>query len=322
MRVLDKLGYDIGVRAVCDLGYKDMGPLNFGTANYLADHLADDSERTEPMTIPERELVALATLRDHIAADPSAPQFQLIAMDSPHYNYYWPEGFQVIHRNCANNIPTNLRPSGEVVGGVVRRYENSVHWIDAAVEEFVNFLKVQGRYEDSVIIITGDHGEEFQEEGSWFHCSSLNRFQTEVPILIKWPAWTGDEPAHQNVSHLDVMPSLLELIGLEPKFYEQLSGQSLLRYPEGPREVVISTVHRGETGIGLCLIRGDRKAKFAFGGAWSTRPPGALHVVSYTDLFDQPYDYRAELGERTHTEYIKEEFPTATGRFFGQFEKD
>ena len=84
--------------------------------------------------------------------------------------------------------------------------------------------------------------------------------------MIKWPEWAGALPAHDNVGHYDVMPSILDLIGLEPKFYESLSGQSLLRYREDPREVVISTVHRGETGIGLCLIRGERKVKFSFAG--------------------------------------------------------
>ncbi len=322
LRVLDKLGYEIHVRAVCDLGYKNMGPLNFGGDSYLAYHLRDDSGRTEPMSIPRREIAALGEMKRYLHTGPPRPQFHFMALDSPHYNYYWPEGFRVPHQDCANNIPTNLRPGGDVIEGVVRRYENSVHWIDYAIREFVEFLKFEGRYENSVIVITGDHGEEFQEEGSWFHCSSLNRYQTEVPIIIKWPTWAGDLPAQTNVTHLDVMPSVLELIGLEPKFYKGLSGQSLLRDHGAPREAVISTVHRGETGIGLCLVRGDRKVKFAFGGPWSTRAPDQLHVTAYTDLLDQPVEFRDELGIGTHAEYIKGQFPSVTGRFFERFEKD
>ena len=131
----------------------------------------------------------------------------------------------------------------------------------------LSFLKLKGRYDNALIVLTGDHGEEFQEDGSWFHCSSLNRFQTEVPIMIKWPQWAGQMPAHNNVSHYDVMPSILELIGLEPKFYESAFRSITPALPvRNPREAVISTVHRGETGIGLCMVRGERKVKFSFAG--------------------------------------------------------
>ncbi len=62
VRILDKLGYEIHVRAVCDLGYKSLGPLNFGAGNRLADFFVDDSERVEPMTIPEREKLLMNDL--------------------------------------------------------------------------------------------------------------------------------------------------------------------------------------------------------------------------------------------------------------------
>ncbi len=322
LRVLDKLGYEVHVRAVCDLGYKSLGPLNFGEDNSLADFFVDDSKRVEPMSIPQREKRVMDDMRHYLASDPKDPQFHFIALDSPHYNYYWPSDFAALHPNCAGNIPTKLRPNKDVVDGVVRRYQNAVHWIDYAIEEFVSFLKLKGRYENAVIVLTGDHGEEFQEEGSWFHCSSLNRFQTEVPIIIKWPQWAGKLPSHTNVSHYDVMPSILELIGLDPMFYEELSGQSLLRYRENPREAVISTVHRGQTGIGLCMVRGERKVKFSFPGPWSTRAPDKLYVSEYTDLMDKPVDFRPEIGDLSHVEYIREQFPRASGRFFERFEKD
>jgi len=322
LRVLDKLGYEFHVRAVCDLGYKSLGPLNFGEDNHLADFFVDDSKRVEPMSIPQREKRVMDDMRHYLASDPEDPQFHFIALDSPHYNYYWPSDFEALHPNCAGNIPTKLRPNKDVVDGVVRRYQNAVHWVDYAIEEFVAFLKLRGRYENAVIVLTGDHGEEFQEEGSWFHCSSLNRFQTEVPIIIKWPQWAGQMPAHTNVSHYDVMPSILELIGLEPRFYEELSGQSLLRYRDKPREAVISTVHRGETGIGLCVVRGERKVKFTFPGPWSTRVPDKLYVSEYTDLMDKSVDFRPEIGDLSHVEYIREQFPGASGRFFTRFEKN
>ncbi len=77
-------------------------------------------------------------------------------------------------------------------------------------------------------------------------------------------------PSQDNVSHYDVMPSLLSLIGLNPQYCEDLAGQSLFDYQDSPREAVLSTVHRGESGIGVCLIGEGRKVKFSFPGPWTT----------------------------------------------------
>ena len=321
LKVLKQLGYEIQVRAVCDLNYRNLGPLNFGGKNYLADVILDDSEDDLFGSIPEREKFIMRDQREFINSDPESPQFHFTSLDSPHYNYYWPSDFEQLHENCANHLPGNLVPSNEAIGQVVRRYENAVHWMDYAIEEFVDFLKFKGRYDNSVIIITGDHGEEFQEEGSWFHCSSLNKYQTEVPIIIKWPEWVKDAPAQDNVSHYDVMPSLLNLIGLEPKYYEGLAGQSLFDYPESPREAVLSTVHRGESGIGVCLIGEGRKVKFSFPGPWSTNVPNQLIVCEYSDILDKPLDFRKEIGALTHTDYIRKQFPRSSSRFFERFEK-
>jgi len=321
LKVLKKIGYEIQVRAVCDLSYRHLGPLNFGGNHYLADMTLDDSEDALLGSIPEREKFIMRDQREYINSDPKSPQFHFTALDSPHYNYYWPSDFEQLHENCANYVPGNLAPSDEIIGQVVRRYENAVHWVDYAIEEFVDFLKFKGRYDNSVIIITGDHGEEFQEDGSWFHCSSLNKYQTEVPIIIKWPEWVKDVPSQDNVSHYDVMPSLLNLIGLNPKYYEDLAGQSLFDYQDSPREAVLSTVHRGESGIGVCLIGEGRKVKFSFPGPWSTSVPKQLVVCEYSDILDNPLDFRKEIGTLSHTDYIRQQFPRSSSRFFERFEK-
>ena len=322
VRALKKLGYEVQVRAVCDLMYRNLGPLNFGDSHILADYLTHYTEhKGEPMHISEREKLVMSNQREYLNQNPQAPQFHFTALDSPHYNYFWPADFDQLHADCANDIPVKLNPSKEIVGEVVRRYQNAVHWVDYAIEEFVDFLKFKGKYDNSVIIITGDHGEEFQEEGSWFHCSSLNRYQTEVPIIIKWPKWVKNLPSHTNVSHYDIMPSVMDLIGVDSKFYSGLAGQSLFLYNDSPREAVLSTVHRGESGIGFCLVGGKTKVKFSFPGPWSTEAPDQLVVTEYSDVLDRPLDFRDDIGDLTHADYIRKKFPWSSERFFERFEK-
>ena len=89
LRALKKLGYEVQVRAVCDLNYRNLGPLNFGTDHVLADHLTHYADhKNEPMHISEREKLVMSHQRDYLNQDPDAPQFHFTALDSPHYNYF------------------------------------------------------------------------------------------------------------------------------------------------------------------------------------------------------------------------------------------
>ena len=278
VRLLKTLGYKTSARAVCDLDYKKMGELNFGTDNALADNFRDSKTLPKELAFPEREMIIVEELKKQVRQSQPGGHLHFIAFDSPHYNYYWPEqDFAPIHEDCDGTINyTNINPSEEEVEEVQKRYHNSVNWMDHQIEDFINFLKFEGRYDDATIIITGDHGEEFQEHGSWFHCSTLKKEQTNVPIMIKWPSWMETPIPQRQVSHLDIMPSVLDMLGLDKKFTDHLSGNSVLR--EHPGETVISTIHRGTSNVGVCIIKDDVKANFTFRGLWEGGTPEELFL--------------------------------------------
>ena len=259
---------------------------------------------------PERAAPRLASRR------PSP----LPLFDSPHYNYYWPsDNFEPLHRDCIGNPTFPANPSPEHVREIVKRYENSIHWIDHQVEQLVAFLKAEGRYDDAIIILTGDHGEDFQEDGTWYHCSNLKRPQTEVPLMIKWPAWLGPDrqPAQSQASHLDVMPSLLDALGMDERFFEGLAGRSLLRPQSGG--TILSTQWAGNSRIGICFVRDGVKANFRANRLWSGNVPETLYFMGYTDLADQPLDPLELRGDHSHVEALRERYPELTKRFFRTF---
>jgi hypothetical protein len=192
-----------------------------------------------------------------------------------------------------------------------------VHWIDQQMKEFVAFLKEHGRYDNSIIIITGDHGEEFQEHGSWFHCSNLKRPQTAVPILIKWPGWVRNQPAQTQASHLDIMPSLLDALGLDEKYFADLAGRSLLREHSG--EAAISTLWAGVSGVGVCFVKDGLKANFAASKLWLGAVPKKLDFMGYADLDDHPLDPVRIRGDLLDSKVLHQTFPDTTSRFFGKF---
>ncbi|MCH2063103.1 MAG: sulfatase-like hydrolase/transferase [Roseibacillus sp.] len=318
IRLLHKLGYRFSVRAVCDLSYKQMCDLNFGHDHKFAERFLDAPLIPGKLGIPEREMVIFDDLKMQLENTPKGGHLHFISLDSAHYNYYWPsQDFTPIHQDCAAIDFGALKPTPDQIREVVKRYENAVNWIDRQMEEFIAYLKEQGRYDNSIIILTGDHGEEFQENGAWFHCSSLRREQIEVPIMIRWPEWVQNQPRQDLVSHMDVMPSILEALGLDPKYFKGLAGSSVLG--EHPGEALLSTRWPGKSGIGVCLVADKKKANFKATRLWLEGIPETLYFMGWTDFADQPLDPLQIRGSDRCHDALRDQYPDSIGRHFDQF---
>ena len=89
----------------------------------------------------------------------------------------------------------------------------------------------------TIIVITGDHGEEFFESGYYGHNTTFSPWQAQVPFILYVP---GLKPHNVDrlTSHLDLAPTMLSLIGIrtDPSYYSQ--GLSLLEEKEHPYVVI------------------------------------------------------------------------------------
>jgi arylsulfatase A-like enzyme len=114
-------------------------------------------------------------------------------------------------------------------------YEGEVRWTDQHVGALLDELRALGIYDDTLIVLTGDHGEEFQDHGGWWHGKTLYEEQIWVPLLVKWPRGVSG-PADADgeiVRHLDVVPTLLARAGVEPA--PTMQGIDLLSRPLAQR---------------------------------------------------------------------------------------
>ncbi|MGB0992603.1 MAG: sulfatase-like hydrolase/transferase, partial [Akkermansiaceae bacterium] len=245
---LKRAGYEIEVRAVCDLSYKDFGLSNFGLGNSLATVMtqANDGSELEKYGMCEREKRNFDALKQSIKNRPNGGGFYFTAMDAPHYNYYWHDDFDPPFKDFDPDTRFPINPTKDEIQRVVNRYWNACAWVDNQVQDFVEFLKREGRYDNSIIILTGDHGEEFQEQGSWFHCSSLKPEQIRVPLMIKWPKSLGPQPPQKNVSHLDVMPSVFAALNMPAETRTNMAGRNLLE-PAAEQTTISTTAFAGKS---------------------------------------------------------------------------
>ena len=104
-------------------------------------------------------------------------------------------------------------------------YETEIAYTDRHFQRLLERLKQGGQWDHTVLIIHGDHGEEFGEHGGHYHGTTLYQEQVHVPLIIHIP---GAPPAetHEPVSLVDIVPTIAELLGVE---IPHLQGQSLLR---------------------------------------------------------------------------------------------
>jgi arylsulfatase A-like enzyme len=120
--------------------------------------------------------------------------------------------------------PSNARDFGDEP---MDKYDSLIHHIDGEIAIIWDYLHVTGLIENTVIIVTADHGDEFLEHGQKHHGKTLYNETIGVPLIVYVPGVPGqvnDTP----VSHLDVVPTVLNLLGIPHESWPRLYGRNLL----------------------------------------------------------------------------------------------
>ena len=113
-------------------------------------------------------------------------------------------------------------------------YDAEIRYADAQVGRLLDWLRDRGRYDDTMVVVTGDHGEEFGEQGVYRQHWSAHDGTQHVPLVVKPPADAPVDVGGRDhlVTNVDVAPTLADYAGLEPP--GQWQGRSLKPVIEGP----------------------------------------------------------------------------------------
>jgi arylsulfatase A-like enzyme len=107
---------------------------------------------------------------------------------------------------------------------IINLYDATVHFADRQLGVFLDGLRDQGLLEDTLIVVTSDHGEEFFEHGGLRHSVSVYDEMLHVPLIVAAPGLPAGRVVSEPVSQVDIFPTLLELLGLPVP--EDLDGHS------------------------------------------------------------------------------------------------
>jgi arylsulfatase A-like enzyme len=180
----------------------------------------------------------------------------------------------------------------EDVAYLAGRYDGEIAFTDAQVGAILDELDSRGMLENTVVVITSDHGEILYEHEYYFgHDIGLYEECIMIPLIMYFPgleaAGTRVEPLVQS---LDIMPTVLEILGIDPP--RHLEGKSLLSLIEGGQESTVDfafseTFPFPEKCPPRHAVR-THKAKLI----WKETRDGALEK--------DYYDLAADPGERTN----------------------
>ena len=150
----------------------------------------------------------------------TGPGFLFLHFMEPHLNYAAPPPH--LGRFSANNPAASqielealvgkshrtTPPSAEAQEYVRQRYDEEIRVVDDALRTLVTALRDRGRWENTILVITSDHGEEFWDHGGFEHGHTLMGELTRVPLIV-----AGAVPNHGRVDavveHVDLVAGLL-----------------------------------------------------------------------------------------------------------------
>ncbi len=258
--------------------------------------------------------------------DPERPFLLFAYFWDPHFDFLPPAPYDqmFVGPDCEAIDVTDFDRSPAIHSGMspgqlaylLSQYAGELRWTDDHVGRFFQLLAERGLWDDTLVILTADHGEEFFDHGAKGHKNNVYGETVRVPLIIKYPQQKRGRREARLVSLVDIVPTVLDVTGAAASFpvdgrslreapgsvdrsiYYELLGVQYYRGPDG------STFPRSKRWYGV--RQGDFKL------VWSE--PGAGGEGRSYELFN----VRDDPGERVDLSARKPERKRALERSFGE----
>ena len=249
---------------------RNLGTLTLSTSlgRFLASQVLADEIRTlaenDARVIADRFLRWLPDAGDR-------PWFAFLNFIDAHALYMPPEKYATMYGPKSPAIPywydlTSWGP--EAVPGFLDAYDGCIRYIDDQLARVFAHLEETDELQNTIVVVTGDHGELFGENGLYDHGNSLYHPLLHSPLLIVHPKRTpGGTRIGTAVSLTDLAATVLDLADVEPSL--GIPGNSLAPYWEGGEVVpapLLSEVSKGiNTPANEPRSKGDMKSIYLDG---------------------------------------------------------
>ncbi len=221
--------------------------------------------------------VVNAHVQEWLSEKPPEPFFLFLHFMDPHDPY-----FEIPYNGRGVARVTNPSPPAERVDELRGLYLQGIRYLDQQLKTLFETLDGAGLYDDSLLVFTADHGEEFLEHEGWWHGTSLYQEQVHVPLVVKLPknergGSTRSDPARS----IDIGPSITGAVGVAPSASfqgidlmkqrvsepliaeEDLEGNRLFSIREGDWKLIVANADnpRGLAPVELYDLARDPKER-------------------------------------------------------------
>ncbi|WP_428386200.1 sulfatase family protein [Mucisphaera sp.] len=277
----------------------------------------------------------------------NSPWYAHIGFFEPHTPFDWGGALPDASRGVT--VPQYIA-SSEDAKRSFSEFQGAIRQLDEAVGCVLTALDTSGEAENTIVIFTADHGIPYPHAKGTLYDNGL-----EVALLVRWPqrGWTGGRVVSNLVSHIDHLPTLLEITGMS--IPDRVQGHSYVRYlDEGeasrhshevfgeityfnapmyqPRRSIRTETHRllcnftndpplpiGNWHRGVCVIP-ELESRWSHVVPYGAVPPVELYDVvadqhCMLDLADEPAceTIRARLTQQLHDWMLQTDDPLLTG---------
>nr|OQO16855.1 hypothetical protein B0A51_16320 [Rachicladosporium sp. CCFEE 5018] len=219
---------------------------------------AGPCERSNQLDYDEEVMYkAQQYLHDHVRKDPkkdSRPFCLTVSLTHPHDPYTIEQEHYDMYEGVDIDLPEVSIPkkdldahskrlqhvcdledyefTPEQIKQARRAYYGAVSYVDAQVGKLMALLKRLKLDDNTLIMFSGDHGDMLGERGLWYKMSYFEA-SVRVPMLISYPKRYAPHRVPQNVSTLDILPTLVDIVGEKLEPYLPMDGVSMVPHLKG-----------------------------------------------------------------------------------------
>jgi hypothetical protein len=257
---LQELQYQLGIFASASLTDPEFNRTVFSKVNNLRLRSEGDSPAKRDESLTED------WLRWYQLRDKSKPTFSFLFYDAPH-GYDFPSDFDKKYEPMLSTVNYLALNNDTDPTLFMNRYKTSVRYVDDLAKKVLDELKRSGEAENTIVVITGDHAQELNDNklNYWGHNSNFTAAQIHVPFVIVGPGFSSmnSSISHTLTSHEDVVPTLMKnYLGVSSPVDNYSEGIDLL-HDNSRRDWVLSSSYSG-----YAMISDDSILEVGAGGQY------------------------------------------------------
>ena len=216
---LKQFGYDFGIYSSANLNFPEFRQTAFSS---VADSQIHDDFGPNKQLADKKSADGIISM-----IEGEGPWFGFGYFQASHQPYRYPEEDAVYEVEEYDINYATLGNQTTVNEDMLGQFKNSLHYIDRQLAPIFEALERTGADQNTIVVIIGDHGEEFGELGYFGHNATFSRYQTQTICVMAIPGISGKRIT-RTTSHYDIVPTIFGYIGCQtdPEMYS--NGLSMI----------------------------------------------------------------------------------------------